>query len=325
MRRAAALALMLAACACTSSETPQAEDQVRRSTPATSVPTGSTPSVSTSPPTPGPGRFDRDAALETVRQLSEDIGPREATSAEFARAADLVATTFRDLGYDVRRDPFRVPRGVSWGVPVPAGRSLNVVASPPNFRADLPHVLVGAHLDTVPQAPGAEDNASGVAVVLELARLAAAEPPALPVVFVAFGAEEPRGAGDALHHFGSRHYVRGMSAADRRALVAMVSLDRVGTGRRIPVCTGGRSPLRVQHDLLAGAARLGITTRRCENRTSDHWSFEKAGEAVARVGGNSYAAYHSARDRVGVVRPAQLRRVGGVVWEWLRTGPGGSR
>ena len=41
---------------------------------------------------------------------------------------------------------------------------------------------------------GAEDNASGVAVMLELARLAAHEPTRLPVAFVAFGAEEPRGS-----------------------------------------------------------------------------------------------------------------------------------
>ncbi|NIS33802.1 MAG: M28 family peptidase, partial [Actinobacteria bacterium] len=48
----------------------------------------------------------------------------------------------------------------------------------------------------------------GVAAVLELARLIRAEPPALPVRLVAFGAEEPRGAGDDMHHFGSQQFVR---------------------------------------------------------------------------------------------------------------------
>ncbi len=263
--------------------------------------------------------------METVRRLAGEIGPRHATSAAYTRAADVVVAAFREHGYDVRRDRFRVPGGVTWGVPVPAGRTLNVVATPPGFQPDQPHVIVGAHLDTVPQAPGAEDNASGVGVVLELARLAAAEPPALPAVFVAFGAEEPRGPADDEHHFGSRHYLQEMPASQRRALVAMVSLDRVGTGSRVPVCTGGLSPARVQRDLLADASRLGIPTRRCENRTSDHWPFEKAGEAVARIGGNSYAGYHSARDQVGVVRPAQIDRVGRLMWGWLTSGRGGSR
>jgi hypothetical protein len=270
-------------------------------------------------------QFDRAAAMETVRRLAGDIGPRHATSAAYTQAADVVVAAFREHGYDVRRHRFPVPGGVTWGVPVPAGRTLNVVATPPGFQPDQPHVIVGAHLDTVPQAPGAEDNASGVGVLLELARLAAAEPPDLPAVLIAFGAEEPRGPGDDEHHFGSRHYVQAMPAAQRRALVAMVSLDRVGTGSRVPVCTGGQSPARVQRALLAEASRLGIPSRRCENRTSDHWPFEKAGEAVARIGGNSYAGYHSARDRVGVVRPAQIDRVGRLMWGWLTTGRGGSR
>jgi aminopeptidase YwaD len=293
--------------------------------PTTQQPSLSQPTVSAAPPPAAPVEFDRTAAMDTVRRLAGGIGPRHATSAAYTRAADVVVAAFREHGYDVRRDGLRVPAGVSWGVPVPAGRTLNVVATPPGFQPDQPHVIVGAHLDTVPQAPGAEDDASGVGVVLELARLAAAEPPELPAVFVAFGAEEPRGPADDEHHFGSRHYVQQMAASQRRALVAMVSLDRVGVGTRVPVCTGGRSPARVQRDLLADASRLGIPSRRCENRTSDHWPFEKAGEAVARIGGNSYAGYHSARDRVGVVRPAQLDRVGRLMWGWLTTGRGGSR
>lgn len=324
---ASALGVVLLAGACTAAETPRADDDVRRSASPSPPPTISQPLVPSSPPatTPAAVAFDRDAALETVRRLAEDIGPREATSPNFAQAADLVVATLRDRGYDVRRDGFRVPGGVSWGVPVRAGRSLNVVATPTGFQPDQPHVVVGAHLDTVPQAPGAEDNASGVAVLLELARLAAAEPPGLPAVLIAFGAEEPRGSGDALHHFGSQHYVREMSAVQRRALVAMVSLDRVGTGRRVPVCTGGLSPLRVQRQLLQDAAELDIPARRCAgNRASDHWSFEKAGAVVARIGSTPYAAYHSPRDRVGVVRPVQLDRVGRLMWRWLTTGRGGT-
>jgi hypothetical protein len=319
------LAVLVFVAGCTGGAKPQAEDVVRRSPSAPATSAASTPSPTASSPSPPLAAFDRQTAMATVRHLSEDIGPREATSSAFGRAADLVQTMFEGLGYDVRRDRFRVPGGVSWGVPVRAGATSNVVATPPGFRPDRPHVIVGAHLDTVPQAPGAEDNASGVAVVLELARLAAAELTAPPVVFVAFGAEEPRGPGDDLHHFGSRRLVQRMPPAQRRSLVAMVALDRVATGHRVPVCTGGLSPRRVQRDLLAAASRLNIPARGCENRTSDHWPFEKAGEAVARVGGNSYAAYHSAQDRIGVVRPAQLDRVGRVMWEWLRTGPGASR
>ncbi len=281
----------------------------------TSTPTSPTPSAQ--PATPPPARVDAAAAFATVRLLAGVIGTRETTSASYRRAAAAVVDRFTDLGYDVVRQRFRVPAGVSWGVDVPAGGTANVVATPGGFDPRQPHLLVGAHLDTVPQAPGAEDNASGVAVLLELARLAAEHPTRRPVVFVAFGAEEPRGPGDDQHHYGSRAYVDATPPAQRRALDGMVSLDRVGTGSTVPVCTGGLSPRDVQRALLRGARRVGVPSRACDNRTSDHWPFEKAGETVARVGGNDYAAYHSERDRPAVVRPRQLERTGALVWEWL--------
>jgi hypothetical protein len=86
----------------------------------------------------------------------------------------------------------------------------------------------------------------------------------------------------------------------------------------VPVCTGGLSRPEGRRELLAAADRVGVAARPCENRTSDHWPFEKAGKKVARIGGNEYAAYHSARDRARVVSERQLDRVGQLTWEWLR-------
>jgi hypothetical protein len=275
-----------------------------------------TPSADRAPA--APAQFGRDRAMATIRWLAGQVGPREGSSGAFRRAARRVARRFSGLGYDVRRQSFAVPEGNSWGVPVPAGRSTNVIATPEGFRSGRPHLLVGAHLDTVPQAPGAEDNASGVAVLLELARMAARDGTRLPVVFVAFGAEEPRGDGDALHHFGSTAYVNEMSPRERRGLQAMVSLDRVGVGTVVPVCTGGLSPLRVRAMLVRGAEEMDVPVSTCsDNAASDHWSFEKAGEPVARIGSTPYAGYHSAQDVPAVVNPAQLGRVGRVMWDWM--------
>ena len=288
-------------------------------TPQQTSPTSPTPDEPDRPMLGGPS-VRREVMLATVRLLAGRIGPREATSTAFAEAADAVQREFERYGYDVTRQRFRVPAGVSWGVPVDAGSSANVVAVPRGFDPARPHRLVGAHLDTVPQAPGAEDNASGVAVLLELSRLAArsrAPGPALPTVFIAFGAEEPRGEGEALHHFGSTVHVRRLP--NRTSVSAMLSLDRVGVGRVVPVCTGGLGPLRVRNDLLAAAQRLAIPATGCtDNRSSDHWSYEQAGIAAARIGSTPYPEYHSAADRPGVPSGAQLRRVAMLAWAWLR-------
>ncbi len=255
--------------------------------------------------------------MRTVRFLAGHIGPREASSPDFRRAAAWVERQFAALDYEVRRNPVLVPAGNSWGIDVPAGTTFNVVAVPAGFDRTEPHVIVGAHLDTVPQAPGAEDNASGVAVVLELARLAADNDARLPAMFVAFGGEEPRGEGDDLHHFGSTAMVDRMATNQRQAMTAMVSLDRVGVGAVVPVCSGGLEPPTVRGGLLRTADRAGIPAQACESQTSDHWSFDKAGLPAARVGGTSYAEYHSAADLPSVVHQAQLSRVGRLMWEWL--------
>ena len=285
-----------------------------------STPAATRSETPTTPPEPaGPSVFDPAAAMSTVRTLARG-GAREATSLGYLRAADRVQQRFTGLGFVTRRQAFRVPAGESWGVAVGSGRTYNVVAVPPGFDPARPHLVLGAHLDTVPQSPGAEDNGSGVAVLLELARTVIPGATRRPVVWVAFGAEEPRGPGDDEHHFGSQEYVRRLDGGERAALRGMVSLDRVGAPGRVPVCTGGLSPPRLRRELLAAADRAGVPARACDNRTSDHWPFEKAGETVARVGGNDSPGYHSPRDRPSTVSPRQLDRVGRVLTEWLRPG-----
>ena len=127
-----------------------------------------------------------------IRRKVDDLG-RVVIPSQIRKALGIAE------GYEVESVPVPVPAGNSWGIDVPAGDSANVIADPPDLDPTEPHVVIGAHLDTVPQAPGAEDNASGVAVMVELARMAAEEPPAVPVRFIAFGAEEPRGEEEATH------------------------------------------------------------------------------------------------------------------------------
>ncbi len=263
-------------------------------------------------------RFDARRVQRDIEHLALAIGPREATSRNYAEAADWVERRFEGLGYRVRRSRVTVPAGNSWGTPVRRGTSSNVIAERPGFDRRARHVVIGAHLDTVPVAPGAEDNASGVAVMLELARLAAAEPPSVPVQFIAFAAEEPRGPGDALHHFGSRQLVAELPSAERRAITAMVSLDRVGVrADYVPVCRGGSEGTRLRAAIRSAGRDIDISTRACENRTSDHWSYEKASIPAVRIGSVPYAGYHSRRDLPSVVNRGQLDRVGRLIWAWL--------
>lgn len=306
---AVALVILLAGC----SQEPRAEPEA----PETSTSTAPTPTTS-APPTnepsvPEPSEFEADRAVAHVQHLAGRIGPRLATGAAFRRAASYVESELAASGYDVSRQEFDVPGGDSWGVPVDAGRSQNVVGTPPGFDPSRPYRLVGAHLDTIAVAPGAEDNASGIGVLLELGRILEED----QVVLVAFGAEEPVGAGD-LHHFGSKHYVAEMTGEERRNLRAMVSLDRVGVGAAVPLAGFTTAATGVRDDLAQVARRERIPTVLGVSTTSDHESFFVAGMPAGRVGGADYDEYHSEADRPPVVRSAQLDRVGRLVTAWLR-------
>ena len=256
-------------------------------------------------------------ALDDVRTIAR-MGPREATTDVYERAARFVEGRLDELGYEVTRQYLDVPAGVSWGIPVRGGETFNVIARPRTFEPARPWVVVGAHLDTVPQAPGADDNASGVAMMLELARLAARRPPRTQAVFIAFAAEEPRAGGDDGHHYGSRAFMRRLDEERAATLIGAMSLDRVGVGRDVRVCTGGLGSGALADVVLARAGALGVGVAPCANRASDHWSFERAGFDGVRLLGEDHDAYHTAGDLPRVVSGAQLARIGSLAWAALR-------
>ena len=261
--------------------------------------------------------------MGAVRHLAGVIGPRPGTTPAYFEAADWVEGRLTELGWQVERQSFRAPAGQSVagpteGLPVEAGRSVNVIATRGDVVPGRPWLAVGAHLDTVPTSPGAEDNASGIGALLAVAEALAGRRSRLPVVLIAFGAEEPRGEGDANHHYGSRAYVGALSAREKRSLRGMVAMDRVGVGEVVPVGSPeDGDPLRTE--LLVAAERIGVpTVAEAGQKSSDHWSFAREGLPGVRLGSTPYAGYHSADDVPEVVDPRQLAQVARVVVAWLR-------
>jgi Zn-dependent M28 family amino/carboxypeptidase len=97
--------------------------------------------------------------------------------------------------------------------------------------AEGPLIVIGAHYDSCGQTPGADDNASGVAGLLELARLLAMNPPPHPVELVAFTLEEPPYF--RTEHMGSFQHARALAHSGREVRL-MVSLEMIGFFRDTP-------------------------------------------------------------------------------------------
>ncbi len=152
--------------------------------------------------------FDASRAMATVVHLAQTIGERPAGSEGEQLAAGWLAGQYSELGYSVRIHSFAYSRR---GEPV---TGMNIIATKPGDPA-YGTLYVGAHYDTVARVtgsplggPGANDNASGTATVLEAARVLASEPLSLTVQFIAFGAEE-----DGL--VGSYHFVDQLLPTDK--------------------------------------------------------------------------------------------------------------
>jgi Zn-dependent M28 family amino/carboxypeptidase len=104
-------------------------------------------------------------------------------------------------------------------------RVANIEVERPGFHQPDRIVVIGAHYDSAGDSPGANDNASGVAVMLELARLHARSAAPLTVRFVAFVNEEPPYFMTAA--MGSYRYAAS-AAARGDNIVAMISLETIG-------------------------------------------------------------------------------------------------
>ncbi len=203
---------------------------------------------------------------------------------------------------------------------VPAGRSSNVVAHRPGGPVAA-HLVVGAHLDTVPQAPGAEDNASGVGVLLAVAEAVAERRTRLPVVLVASGRGAPRGGRRPAPTSGpgptSTPSARPRGARCggwcRSTGSGWVTWSRWGR-QRAPIPSSARC-----------WRRRGVPGSRPSPRPSSAAAttgrFVRAGLPAARLGSTPYAGYHSARDAPAVVSARQLTRTGRVVLAWLAPSP----
>ena len=151
-----------------------------------------------------------------VEMLAGTIGERNVFQpAALQAAADYIQDTFQRQGYEVVLQSYET-RGVE---------SVNLEVTRQGSRRPGEILLLGAHYDSVRGSPGADDNASGVAALLELSRLFSRIEPEISVRFVAFVNEEPPFF--YWGEMGSKVYARAARQRGDRIRL-MVSLESLG-------------------------------------------------------------------------------------------------
>jgi aminopeptidase YwaD len=244
------------------------------------------------------------SAYDAAIHISGKIGSRPAASRNERRAHEYVAGQFRAAGLMVSINEFPLPG---------RGKSRNVIGRL-DTPADCLWILM-AHTDSVPPGLGADDNASGLGVLVALASELVQLKPACDVWLVATGSEERTVIGTS-YHVGSADLVKTVKAEGRAAdLRFALSVDMIGRGRRFYL----RSPQAairegVEGQILAAARRAGVTVRWARDSgagNSDHREFELAGlpAAVIEVWKGLEACHHEACDRPGRLQKPALNRV----------------
>ena len=155
---------------------------------------------------------------EVARPLIKDfmnMGPRVAGSEVESQTAQYIVSVFKGLGYNPITQPFTADAGTK------SITSANVVAIKTGNSAQ--EIIVGAHYDSSAAGPGADDNASGVAVMLEVAKLLQNATTPYTLRFVAFG------AGDS-GLLGSYAFLNQMSQQEFENTIAMIDLDSLLAG-----------------------------------------------------------------------------------------------
>lgn len=182
-------------------------------------------------------------AYEYMAELSDGIGPRVAGKAGEARAAARITQWFGALGYAPVEQPF------TYKVSGASHTSRNVVVTKPGTSAE--QIIIGAHYDSVGVGRGAFDNASGVALMMELAGELKALTTPYTLAFVAFGAEE-------VGLKGSDAYFKSLSARDKADTVLMINFDSVATGDRV-YCYSSKAQAWPQLAIRSMARQMGAT------------------------------------------------------------------
>jgi len=183
--------------------------------------------------------------------------------------------------------------------------SQNVVARPPDGEC---RVIAGGHYDSVPAGPGANDNASGTATALEIARVLAADGEFDDACFVLFGAEE-------VGLVGSAAFVDSLTAAEEEKLEGVLNFDMVGTGAQWFLAgPSGLSDL-AEKEADERGLKSTVSTSSPEQLGSDHASFLNA--SIPAIFIHSYTRtladdphYHTAEDKPKYVQATLMAEAG---------------
>lgn len=274
----------------------------------------STQSCSPATPDPAVVTFDGGEAYAWVTRQC-DLGYRSPGTEVHRQTGNLIAATLMGLGWDVETQDFDY-----MGVTI-----RNILAR----RGSGPAVLLGAHYDTRRQADredpavpvmGANDGASGVAVLLELARVLDVESAGKQVYLAFFDAEDDGNLDGWDWIVGSTYMAEHWSSKSEPPLQAMVLVDMVGD-QDLQLFFERNSDAALSAEIWGIADALGhgdkFIPQYRHSLLDDHIPFVRLGIPAVDIIDFDYPYWHTTQDTPDKVSPDSLAVVGRTIESWL--------
>ena len=271
--------------------------------------------------------FSSEKMMETIRFLaSDELKGRALGSKELDQAAEYIAQQFREAGLrpagDSGESYFQTWEEIdNTGHKV---RMKNIVGVIPGIKPEWSSqsVVIGAHYDHLGTSVaengkeqiyhGADDNASGVSIIIELARvLSKTLTPDRSVIFIAFTGEESG-------RKGSKHYVTHQQRYPKDQIMGMLNIDTVGRLDKNKLLILGSGSAKEWGHIFKGASHMtgvGIEMISDELDSSDQKSFQEAGIPAVQFFSGPHLDYHKPTDTADKINADGLAKVASVAKE----------
>lgn len=218
-----------------------------------------------------------DFAYQMLYDFNNGFPKRQAGTVGEKMAGEFILKNFKDFGYkNTMVQDFTYDENK---------KSQNIIATKEAKSETSKNIVVGAHYDSVSAGNGIDDNASGIAVMMETAKYVFDKDTNYNIIFIAFGSEE-------VGLEGSKAYVNSLSEQDIKNIELMINLDTLACGDNMYVYGGKDTKSQAILDNVlkhSSDNKLNITTQQGKNPTypkgttgdwSDHAPFKAKGISV---------------------------------------------
>lgn len=262
-------------------------------------------------------RLQKLCAPQAITQLSVSDaldkiieGPRKIGTTGERKAAKYIEDTFKEYGYTVNSQEFEFAHMDAISKDQVSNKGINIIASKEASVQNPDILVISAHYDTVPGTVGANDNGSGMALLLELARTVKDIKTDTEIRFIAFSGEE-------IGLLGSTHYVNNLSEQEKSRIIGDIQIDMLGhyMSEDVHLATPNGLPTLVGNMINENAQKImgSVLTERIES-ASDHMSFVTGGiPAVLITQDNIGVENHKVSDNASIIDAGKIKPIGDVL------------